>query len=105
MNAYINSLINTNKFAGENIVLLETFCQEAKPCSEKEKADFGNACIALHGFRDIANATESMLFNANVFKDDNGNFYEKIVTDAPDDNQPSKTVNKENNNGPETPHE
>lgn len=103
MNKYVKALINVNKFATENITVLEQYCQEAKPCNEREKADFGNACIALHGFRDVADATESMLINAGVFKDDNGNFFEKINTDFPenkDDNDaPANEQRTESNDG------
>lgn len=91
MDNYIKALIDINKFAVGNIKIFEDYCRTTNVSDEKAKADFGNACICLHGFRDVADATESMLINAGVFKDDNNNFFEKIDTeehnDAPEDNE------------------
>ena len=78
MEMNVKCLIEVNKFANDNISQLENLCSEIKITSDKEKADFGNACIALHGFRMIADATEAMLINENVLKDEDGNFYQKI---------------------------
>ena len=78
MEMNVKGLIEINKFANDNISQLENLCSEIKIISDKEKADFGNACIALHGFRMVADATEAMLINENVLKDENGNFYQKI---------------------------
>ena len=92
MDNYIKTLININKFAVENIEALEEHCRSVNVSDEKAKADFGNACICLHGFRDVADATESMLINAGVFKDDNNNFFEKIDTE--EDDNASKNTNQ-----------
>lgn len=78
MDMNIKCLININKFANENIAQLENLCAEIEITSDKEKANFGNACVALRGFRMVADATEAMLVNENVLKDDDGNFYQKI---------------------------
>lgn len=78
MDMNIKGLIKINKFANENISQLEDMCSSIEINSDKEKANFGNACVALRGFRMVADATEAMLINENVLKDDNGDFYQKI---------------------------
>lgn len=78
MEMNVKGLIKINKFANENIAQLESLCAEIKIKDDKDKANFGNACIALHGFRMIVDATEAMLINENVLQDENGNFYQKI---------------------------
>lgn len=78
MEMNVKGLIEINKFANDNISQLENLCAKIKITSDKEKANFGNACVALHGFRMVADATEAMLINENVLKDDNGEFYQKI---------------------------
>lgn len=78
MDMNIKGLIKVNKFANDNISQLKNMCSEIKITSDKEKANFGNACVALRGFRMVADATEAMLVNENVLRDDNGDFYQKI---------------------------
>lgn len=78
MDMNIKGLIKINKFANENISQLKNLCAEIKITSDKEKANFGNACVALRGFRMIADATEAMLINENVLQDEDGSFYQKI---------------------------
>ena len=78
MNEYIKTLIEENKNAVESIVTLEEVIKEYPITDEKSKTNFGNLCILLNGYRNIANATECLLINENVLKDDNGNYYQKI---------------------------
>ena len=85
MNEYVKNLIAANKNAVENIKMLEVVCATSTIENEKDKANFGNACIALKGYRMIADATEAMLINEDVVKDELGNFYQKI------DDKPSNT--------------
>lgn len=82
MNAYIQNLINDNKRANKAIISLEHDIVSYTISDEKSKADFGNICTALTGFRLIAKATECLLINANVFKDDDGNYYQKLEEDT-----------------------
>lgn len=82
MNEFIKNLINVNKEATKNIIALESAIQNIKVTTEKDKANFGNLCIVLKGFRMIAEATECMLINEDVLKTENGEFYEKIKTDT-----------------------
>ena len=37
-----------------------------------------NLCILLNGYRNVAKATDCLLINENVLKDDEGNYYQKI---------------------------
>ena len=78
MDMNVKGIIKINKFANENIAQLESLCTEIKIESDKDKANFGNSCVALKGFRMVADATEAMLVNENVLQDENGNFYQKI---------------------------
>ena len=90
MNDYIKVLIDENKNATESIEELEALVQSYPVTDEKSKANFGNLCILLNGYRGIAKATECLLINENVLKDDQGNYYQKIeeeeeVVDQPED--------------------
>ena len=48
----------------------------------------------LNGFRNIANASEAMLINEEVLKDDNGDFYQKIKDECDEENNPSQESEK-----------
>jgi len=78
MNEYIKTLIEANRDAVDNIAVLEGVVKDYPITDEKSKTNFGNLCILLNGYRNIANATECLLFNDNVLKDDEGNYYQKI---------------------------
>ena len=78
MDMNVKGLIKINKFANENISQLENLCADIKIEGDKDKANFGNACVALRGFRMVADATEAMLVNENVLQDEDGNFYQKV---------------------------
>ena len=77
-NINIKGLIKVNKDANENIAQLEELVEKFKIENEKDKANFGNICVALRGHRMVADATEAMLINEGVIKDYNGEFYVKI---------------------------
>ena len=93
MNNYISNLININKESNEHIVGIEKTIQNIEVKTEKDKANFGNLCVLLRGFRMIADASEAMLINEKVLKDDNGDFYQKIEDEKPSDNveEPAKS--------------
>lgn len=95
MNNYISNLININKESNEHIVGIEKTIQSIEIKTEKDKANFGNLCVLLRGFRMIADASEAMLINENVLKDDNGDFYQKIEDEKLSDNveEPDKSPN------------
>lgn len=74
----IEKLIEVNKNACENINSLEQALQTFEVNDEKSKVNFGNLCVALRGFRMVADATEAMLINDDVLKGEDGEFYKKI---------------------------
>ena len=92
----IKYLISQHNNAVENVEALEQSCLEAKVVDEKSKANFGNLCVALRGYRMVADATEALLINENVLKDDKGDFYQKIEDDEPEDTETPEQANKEN---------
>ena len=77
-NNYVNRLISLNKMANDEIEALEIVCANTVVNDEKSKAYFGNACILLSAMRRVDEATEAMLNNESVLKDDKGEFYQKI---------------------------
>ena len=88
MNDYIKTLINVNKEATKNIADLESSIQNVKITTEKDKANFGNLCIVLKGFRMVSEATECLLVNENVLKTEDNEFYVKVETEVkPNNNQ------------------
>ena len=86
MNEYIKNLINVNKEATNNIADLESSIQNVKITTEKDKANFGNLCIVLKGFRMVSEGTECLLKNENVLKTENNEFYSKVNTEEKSDN-------------------
>ena len=91
---YIKNLIEINKLANANISQLENLCAAVNIENDKDKANFGNACVALRGFRMVADATEAMLVNEDVLQDEKGNFYKKIE-DEPEQVQTPTSENKD----------
>ena len=81
MNDYIKTLIDVNKDAVENITALEEVVKDYPVVDDKSKANFGNLCILLNGYRNILKATDCLLINENVLKDDKGDYYQKIEED------------------------
>ena len=78
----IKAIIGVNKLACENIASLQDAINNAEILNDKDKANFGNLCVALRGFRMVADATEAMLINENVLKSEDGEFYQKIEDDV-----------------------
>ena len=88
MNEFIKNLISVNKEATKNIVALESVIQNIKVTTEKDKANFGNLCIVLKGFRMVSEGTECLLRNDNVLKTEDNECYVKVDTEEkPDTNQ------------------
>ena len=77
---FIKNLIDINNDANASIIALEHDAQAIKIENDKDKANFGNMCVMLRGYRMIADASEAMLNNENVLKGDDG-FYQKIEED------------------------
>ena len=87
---FIKNLIEINKDANASIINLEVDAQAIEIKNDKDKANFGNICVMLRGYRMVADSSEAMLINEDVLKDDNGNFYQKIETEEPNDNPKDK---------------
>ena len=73
-----NFIINQHNNAIFNINELEKTCANYKVIDDKSKAQFGNFCIALKGYRLVADATEAILMNEDILKGEDGYFYEKV---------------------------
>lgn len=82
MNSLIKELIIENKTANSNIAELEDVIKNYILFDEKSRVNYGNLCIALKGYRMIADATECLLLNENCLKDTNGEFYQKVDVDC-----------------------
>ena len=93
MNDYIKTLIEANKDAVYNIAVLETTVKDYPVTDEKSKTNFGNLCILLNGYRNVAKATDCLLINENILKDGNGNYYQKIEEEE-EVNEEGKPTNK-----------
>ena len=78
---FIKNLISINNDANASIVNLEADAQAIEIKNNKDKANFGNICVMLRGYRMVADASEAMLINENVLKSKDGNFYQKIEED------------------------
>ena len=91
MDNYIKTLIKNNKEAVTNIEALEATIENYRVTNEKSKTNFGNLCILLNGYRNVAKATECLLINENVLKDDEGNYYQKIEEkeEVPEEGKPA----------------
>ena len=91
MNEYIKTLIEANKDAVSNIAVLEATIKEYPITHEKAKTNFGNLCILLNGYRNVAKATDCLLINENVLKDAEGNYYQKIEEEEeiPEEGKPA----------------
>ena len=79
---FIKNLITINKDANASIVNIESDIQAFKIDNDKDKANFGNLCVMLRGYRMVADATEAMLINEDVLRSDDGEFYQKIEDDV-----------------------
>lgn len=92
---FIKNLIEINNDANASIIALEHDSQAIKIENDKDKANFGNMCVMLRGYRMIADASEAMLINENVLRTDDGEFYQKIedeeeTVETSDDEQGEK---------------
>ena len=87
---FIKNLISINNDANTSIIALESDIQAIKIENDKDKANFGNLCVMLRGYRMVADASEAMLVNENVLKGDDGGFYQKVEEEAdePKNNEP-----------------
>ena len=94
MDAFIKNLIDINKDAEESIENLEKVLQEFSITDEKDKANFGNTCILLQGYRLVAKASECLLINENVIKGRDGEFYQKLDSDSDDTNTEELDLSK-----------
>ena len=96
MTEYIKTLIDANKDAVENIAVLEDTIEAYPITDEKSKTNFGNLCILLNGYRNVAKATDCLLINENVLKDTNGNYYQKIEDEkeVPEEQVMNQPANK-----------
>lgn len=93
MNEYIKTLIEANRDAVDNVAVLEDVVKDYPVTDEKSKTNFGNLCILLNGYRNVAKATDCLLINEHVLKDDDGNYYQKIE-DEEEIPEESKPANK-----------
>ena len=91
MNDYIKRLIEANRDAVDNVAVLEGVVKDYPVTDEKSKTNFGNLCILLNGYRNVAKATDCLLINENVLKDAEGNYYQKIEEEeeVPEEGKPA----------------
>ena len=91
MNDYIKTLIDANRDAVDNVAVLEGVVKDYPVTDEKSKTNFGNLCILLNGYRNVAKATDCLLINENVLKDAEGNYYQKIEEEeeVPEEGKPT----------------
>lgn len=91
MNEYIKTLIEANRDAVDNVAVLEDVVKNYPVTDEKSKTNFGNLCILLNGYRNVAKATDCLLINENVLKDAEGNYYQKIEEnkEVPEEGKPA----------------
>lgn len=91
MNDYIKTLIEANRNAVDNVAVLEGVVKDYPVTDEKSKTNFGNLCILLNGYRNVAKATDCLLINENVLKDAEGNYYQKIEEEeeVPEEGKPA----------------
>lgn len=77
-NKSMNFIIAQHNNAILNIAELEKSCDNINVVDDKTKAQFGNLCVALHGYRMVADATEAILMNEDILKGEDGCFYKKV---------------------------
>lgn len=93
-----NFIIAQHNNAIVNISELEKTCANWKVTDDKSKAQFGNFCIALKGYRLVADATEAILMNEDILKGEDGCFYEKVedTIRVPENSCNCSNFNKDN---------
>lgn len=87
---FIKNLIDINNDANVSIVALENDIQAIKIENDKDKANYGNMCVMLRGYRMVADSSEAMLVNENVLKGDDGNFYQKVEDEENPEDKPEE---------------
>lgn len=95
-NKFIKNLIEINNDACESITNLEKDIQCIAIVNDKDKANYGNMCVMLRGYRMVADASEAMLINENVLKGGDG-FYQKIEEEEKEDSTTDSGCGKEPN--------
>ena len=95
MNPYIKTLIEANKDAVDKVIVLEKTVAAYPVVDEKSKVNYGNLCIALKGYRMVAEATECMLINENVLKGKDGKYYEEVKDEVPAPEAPAEGKGQE----------
>lgn len=78
MNEYIKSLINLNKESINNIDTLDKVLKSIDVKTSNDKIEFGYLCIVLESLNTIVTRTGQLLFNNNVIKNEEGNYYVKV---------------------------
>lgn len=78
MDPYIKKLISLHKSAIHNITEVEEAIKDYPINNEKDKANFGNLCILLKGFRLVEEASECLLINDNCVVGEDGNYFIKV---------------------------
>lgn len=91
---FIKNLISINEDATASIQNLEINAQAIEIKNDKDKANFGNICVMLRGYRMVADASEAMLINENVLKGEDG-FYQKIEDDDNEEAPVDEPKNKQ----------
>ena len=91
---FIKNLISINEDANASIQNLEIDAEAIKIENDKDKANFGNICVMLRGYRMVADASEAMLINENVLKGKDG-FYQKIEDDDDEEAPGDELENKQ----------
>ena len=93
-----NFIIAQHNNAIVNISELENTCANWKVTDDKSKAQFGNFCIALKGYRLVADATEAILMNEDILKGEDGCFYEKVenTVRVPENSDKGSDFDKDN---------
>ena len=96
MDTYIERLIKVHRMAVTNIAEVEKAIQNYPITSEKDKANFGNLCILLKGFRMVEESSECLLINEDCVVSNDGNYFKKIDVTAPEPtvSNPNEEVNK-----------
>lgn len=94
MEPFIKNLIAVNKTAQENINELETVLANIDIEDDKDKANYGNCCIALYGFRMVSDTTEAMLVNEGIIKTNSGSFYKNIDEEIDEEDEEDDETDK-----------
>lgn len=78
MNVFLKTLAQRNKDAKEIISNLEDYVKELANDKSCNKVEFANTCLALRGYRLVADATDALLVNEGIVIGNDGSYYEKV---------------------------